>query len=81
MVFTRTSVSAAMKSLTVCTGVPLTDVMTVLGCIPAIAAGEFGVNPTIPTPSWTGATEVRMRVEKSVANRTASKTFVAGPTA
>src|SRR5437867_772271 len=31
--------------------------MTVLGCIPARAAGEFGVNPTIPTPWWTGATE------------------------
>src|SRR5213593_1737898 len=81
VVFTCTAVSATTKSLYVATGVLLTDVTTVFGRIPARAAGEFGVNPTIPTPSWTGATAVKMRVENSVANRTASKTFVAGPTA
>src|SRR5207249_12332800 len=71
VVFTCTSASAATNSLYVWTGVLLTDVITVLGCIPAMPAGEFGGNPTIPTPSWTGATDVKMSVEKRVANSTA----------
>ena len=74
---------AEVKSVNVWMSCPLMLVMTVKGCIPAACAGDavFWGNATMPTPSWTGWTDVAMTEEKITAKRIARTMFVAGPAA
>src|SRR6266568_582683 len=73
---------ASRKSVYEWMSVPLTCVIMVYADMLADWAGELPVvNPTIPTPSWTGVTDAIITDEKRTANRTASRMFVAGPAA